>query len=121
MLILISNPGIFVGVRRVDCANYSGMNYNNGMNSGSSSGGGGQGSGTAHHQSSSETGSNGYSNWNGSPSSTLSYTETMQPPPVSDLRTHSGYCKFFVLENTFNLRYDNWLMNRDYGFRICTF
>jgi len=35
----------------------------------------------------------GFGNWNGTPSSTLSYTQSIQPAPVSDLRAHPGYRK----------------------------
>jgi hypothetical protein len=60
---------------------YPGMNYS-GMNSG-------------HGQSPTEEeeSNNGYSNWNGGPSGTLNYTQTVVPAAVADGRSHPGYCK----------------------------
>jgi hypothetical protein len=91
------------GGRQLECNSYSGMNYNNGM--GGISSPGSQGSaGNSHQQTSAEADSNGYQNWNGSPSSTLSYTQTMQPPSVSDLRNHPGYCESYDVTLTLNQR-----------------
>jgi hypothetical protein len=46
-----------------------------------------------------QTQTQGQGHWNSGPTSTLQYTQSMQQPTPSDIRTHPGYRKFIHIES----------------------